>query len=159
MQRFSVLKSRYFQRLYLTFLAFFLVVGTCIILFVNTTLDTSIKERELSNMKEKLSLLEPLATQIFASTDYSDAEIIFSNTYKFTKIRFTLFKDTSTPFSMAQLKIVQLYANVSSIKSTAIPNASHHFDNQKVLFSKRQKSWIKFSAQFVHPITRKDRFE
>ncbi|MCY4444316.1 MAG: ATP-binding protein [Proteobacteria bacterium] len=90
MQRFSVLKSRYFQRLYLTFLAFFLVVGTCIILFVNTTLDTSIKERELSNMKEKLSLLEPLATQIFASTDYSDAEIIFSNTYKFTKIRFTL---------------------------------------------------------------------
>ena len=88
--RLNLLKSSYFRRLYFTFLAFFLAVSALILLMVYTQLHSSVKNRELGSMKEKVTLLEPQARIIFQSMNYTQAEDIFSEKYRLSNIRFTL---------------------------------------------------------------------
>lgn len=91
MLRVSLLRSSYFRRLYLTFLAFFLTISTLILIVVYTQLSSSVKQREWQSIREKLTLLEPSAREVFSRRDYSSGgKNIFSDHHRLQHIRFTL---------------------------------------------------------------------
>ena len=86
----SVLKSVYFRNIYLTFLACFLVVGLFLVFVINFNLRSSIKDRELIQIEEKLILLVPQAQKILSNLDYNQADSIFPQKYMLPNIRYTL---------------------------------------------------------------------
>ena len=86
----SVFKSVYFRNIYLTFLACFFVVGILVIIIINLHLRSSIRDRELIQIEEKLILLVPQAQKILKDLSYDHADSIFPQGFMLPKIRYTL---------------------------------------------------------------------
>ena len=85
-----IIESLYFRRIYLTFLAFFLITGCLLVVTLNHNLRSSIKNRELASIQEKLVLLSPQASEIFNTLNFAKAQAIFPHRSLLTNTRYTM---------------------------------------------------------------------